>query len=116
MSVFYEGLSHLFSLSLSPFPLCAGEKTRGVSYGFLPAAYPSTHKLCSHDLGGLEMSGEEEVNAAGEEYVSSLYVTCRQCTRMVKGKPQKGRKITVQDKKLLEEAQKLVAEFGFPQK
>ena len=104
----------------SPPPLhplfCAGTESRVVSYGFLPSPYTSTHKDCSHDLGGLEISGDVKINADGEDYVSSLHVNCRQCTRIVKGKPKKGRKITVHDKELLKEAQDLVAEFGFPQK
>ena len=53
---------------------------------------------------------------AGEEYVSSLYVTCTICSRIVKGKPKNGRKVTLHDKARLKAAQKLVAEFGFPKK
>jgi hypothetical protein len=94
----------------------AAAQKRTVSYGFLPSSYPSTHPECSHDLGGLEISGEEKVSAAGVLYVSSLYVTCRSCTRMVSGKTMKGRKINLHDKVRLTAAQQMVAESGFPKK
>ena len=72
--------------------------------------------MCSHDLGGLEISGEEELSVGGVPYVSSLYVTCRQCTRVVKEKAKKGRKINLHDKDRLKAAQELVAKHGFPKK
>ena len=99
-----------------PLFILAGAAGRVVSYGCLPAEYPSTHPECEHDLGGLEISGEEEVTKTGVAYVSSLYVTCKNCTRMVSGKPKKGRKINLHDKVRLKEAQELVAEHGFPKK
>ena len=52
----------------------------------------------------------------GVPYVSSLYVTCRQCTRVVKEKAKKGRKINLHDKDRLMAAQELVAKHGFPKK
>ena len=52
----------------------------------------------------------------GIKYVSSLYVTCTICSRIVTGKPKKGRKVNLHDKVRLMAAQKLVAEFGFPTK
>ena len=100
----------------TPSHLTAGPKTRAVSYGFLQSPYPSTHPECGHDLGGLEISGQEKVSASGAQYVSSLYVTCRSCTRMVSGKPKKGRKITLHDKVRLTAAQQMVAVSGFPKK
>ena len=109
-----------------PFPLIAGHEaglaSRVVSYGILPNPYPSPHAACvdehgkRHNLGGLEISGEEEVTVTGVNYVSSLYVTCTICSRIVTGKPKKGRKVNLHDKVRLKAAQKLVAEFGFPKK
>ena len=93
-----------------------------MSYGVLPTPYPSPHSGCidedgeQHDLGGLEISGEEETSAQGVEYVSSLYVSCPQCSRLVNGKSKKGRKVTLHDKDRLKAAQELVVEFGFPKK
>ncbi len=87
-----------------------------MSYGFLPDGYPNPHAECEHGLGGLEISGEEEVTKAGVAYVSSLYVTCTSCTRMVSGKPKKGRKINLHDKERLTAAQALVEAHGFPKK
>jgi len=93
-----------------------------VSYGILPDPYLSPHAKCidehgaPHNLGGLEISGEEEVTASGVNYVSSLYVMCPKCSRLVKGKLKKGRKVNLNDKDRLTAAQALVAEFGFPKK
>ena len=56
------------------------------------------------------------MTASDVNYVSSLYVMCPLCTREVKGKPKKGRKVNLHDKVRLKAAQKLVAEFGFPKK
>jgi hypothetical protein len=71
--------------------------------------------MCEHDLGGLEISGEEKT-IDGADHVASLYVSCPLCSRLVKGKPKKGRKITIDDKDRLKAAQELVAEHGFPKK
>ena len=112
----------------TPFPsefsclFIAGDASRVVSYGHLPDSYPSPHAKCvdehgkRHNLGGLEISGEEEETVTGIKYVSSLYVTCTICSRIVTGKPKKGRKVNLHDKVRLMAAQKLVAEFGFPKK
>ncbi len=93
-----------------------------MSYGIVPDPYPSPHVKCvdelgvPHNLGGLEISGEEEVTTSGVNYVSSLYVSCPKCSRLVSGKSKKGRKVNLDDKDRLKAAQALVAEFGFPKK
>ena len=48
--------------------------------------------------------------------MSYLHVSCPKCTRHVKGKLKKGRKVNMNDKDRLTAAQALVAEFGFPKK